>query len=74
MEWEPEKSDQGKPDYNFGLNTALLAIIAVVGLAVLYSITRLPEGDPYAKCQRIIGMDGACEADVAISQMKRSRL
>ena len=54
-----------EPDYNISLNTALLIIIAVVGLAILYHVTRLPEGHPYAECQRIIGMDGACEAEVA---------
>lgn len=45
--------------------------IAAFGLAILYHVTRLPEGHPYAKCQRIIGSDGACRADVAIDQMRR---
>ncbi|WP_447752044.1 hypothetical protein [Sphingopyxis fribergensis] len=73
MEREPEKKPKGEPDYNISLNTALLAIVAVIGLAILYNVTRLPAGDPYAKCQRIIGMDGACEAEVAASQMMRGR-
>ena len=73
MEWEPEKKTEGEPDYNISLNTALLAIVAIIGLAILYNVTRLPAGDPYAKCQRIIGMDGACEAKVAMSQMARGR-
>ncbi|AJA10145.1 Putative membrane protein [Sphingopyxis fribergensis] len=60
-----------EPDYNISLNTALLVIIAIVGLAILYHVTRLPEGHPYAKCQRIIGMDGACKAEVAASRMMR---
>lgn len=71
MEWEPDpSSNKGE-----GSNTThlLLSIVAIIGLAILYHVTRLPAGDPYAKCQRIIGMDGACEADVAISQMKRGR-
>ncbi|GGJ52593.1 hypothetical protein CDQ92_15050 [Sphingopyxis bauzanensis] len=74
MEWEPEKKTKGESDSNVSLNTALLAIIAVIGLAILYKVTRLPETDPYAKCQRIVGMDGACEADVAAGQMMRGRL
>lgn len=73
VEWEPEDRAKGEPDHNVSLNTALLAIVAVIGLAILYHVTRLPAGDPYAKCQRIIGMDGACEAEVAASRMMRGR-
>lgn len=71
VEWEPDPSS-GKGD-GFSTTHLLLSVITVIGLAILYNVTRLPAGDPYAKCQRIIGMDGACEADVAISQMRRGR-
>lgn len=72
MEWEPDpSSSKGE---GFTTTHLLLAIIAVIGLAILYNVTRLPDGDPYAKCQRIIGHDSACRADVAYSQMMRGRL
>jgi len=71
VEWEPDPS----PDKGEGFTTThlLLGVIAIIGLAILYSVTRLPDGDPYAKCQRIIGHDTACRADVAIRQMQRGR-
>lgn len=73
MEWEPEKNGENEPDYNISLNTALLAIVAIIGLAILYNVTRLPEGHPYAKCQMIIGMDGKCKAEAAGRLMMRGR-
>lgn len=71
MEWEP-KPDDGTGS-GFTLTHGLLVVIAVIGLAILYNMTRLPAGDPYAKCQQIIGHDTSCRADVAISQMRRGR-
>lgn len=49
----------------------IILTIAVFGLGILYYVTRLPEGHPYAACQRIIGMDGACEAEVAGKMIMR---
>lgn len=72
MEWEPDPSSNKAEGFN--MTHLLLSVVAIIGLAILYNVTRLPAGDPYAKCQRIIGMDGACEAEVAYSQMMRGRL
>ncbi|GAO79766.1 hypothetical protein [Sphingopyxis sp. C-1] len=72
MEWEPDpSSSKGE---GFTTTHLFLVIIAIIGLAILYNVTRLPKGDPYAKCQRIIGHDTACRADVAYNQMMRGRL
>lgn len=55
-----------------GQQTAwIVGTLIVMALAFAYWATRLPDGDPYAKCQRIIGMDRACEAEVAARQMMR---
>ena len=63
VEQEPDPS----PKKGEGLTTTqlLLGVIAVIGLAILYQVTRLPEGHPFKECERIIGMDSACEARIA---------
>lgn len=69
VEREPDPS----PKKGDGLTTTqlLLGVIAVIGLAILYQVTRLPEGHPFKECERIIGMNSACEARVAASRMMR---
>lgn len=68
MEWEPDPSP-GKGE-GFTTTHLLLCVIAVIGLAILYNVTRLPQGHPFKECERIIGMDQACEARIAAHALK----
>ena len=55
-----------------GQQTAwIVGTLIAIALAFAYWATRLPESDPFAKCQRIIGYDSACRAKVAASQMMK---
>jgi hypothetical protein len=47
----------------------IVGAIVVVGLAILYVITRDDPSSPYAQCQMIIGHDHACEADIAAKRL-----
>ena len=50
----------------------IVGAIALALWAILFFMTRLPESNDYAKCQRIIGpMDQQCKSDVAIKHLSR---
>lgn len=72
VEWEPDPS----PNKGAGFTTThlMLGIIAVIGLAILYNVTRLPEGHPLKECERIIGMDRSCESKIRIREMMKGNL
>lgn len=53
-------------DMTRGQQTAwIVGVIAVIGLAILYNVTRLPDNHPWKECEQIIGMDRACTARIA---------
>lgn len=57
-------------DMTRGQQTAwIVGTLIAIALAFAYWATRLPESDPFAECQRIIGHDNACRAKVAARQM-----
>jgi hypothetical protein len=59
-------------DMTRGQQTAwIVGTLIVMALAFAYWATRLPDGDPYAECQRIIGHDNACRAEVAAGLVMR---
>ena len=48
----------------------IVGAILLIGLTILYNVTRLPDGHPFKECERIIGMDRACEARIAAHAVK----
>jgi hypothetical protein len=71
MEWEPDQS----PKKGEGLTATqmLLAVVAVIGLAILYNVTRLPEGHPFKECEHIFGVDQRCSAKIAARNIMMGR-
>ncbi len=61
--------EQPKPtpaDMTRGQQTTwIVGAIAVVGIAILYNVTRLPDNHPWKECEQIVGMDRACTARIA---------
>lgn len=47
----------------------IVGAIVLMGLAVLYVLTRLPEGHPDKECQGVIFMDRACTANNAANRL-----
>lgn len=68
VEWEPDQPPSRSK--GFATTHLLLCVIAVIGLAILYNVTRLPDNDPFKECERIIGMDQACQARIAGHALK----
>lgn len=69
-----EQQEKARPDMTRSVQTLwILGAMAVALWVVGYFMTRLPDANPYAKCQRIIGpMDDRCKSDVAIGILNRS--
>lgn len=49
----------------------IVGAILAVGLAILFVLTRYPEGHPYEDCQLIFGDDRSCKAMVDARAMMR---
>lgn len=68
-----EQPYNDKADITRGQQTAwIVGVIAVVGMAILYNVTRLPDNHPWKECEQIIGMDRACTARIAGSELMKS--
>lgn len=67
--FEPTEDSEPKAqssDMSRGQQTVwIVGTIAVVGMAILYNVTRLPDNHPWKECERIIGMNDACVARIA---------
>lgn len=76
QETEPTKNEPREPtsaDMSRSLQTIwIVSVIAVIGLGILYSLTRLPDNHPWKECEQIIGMDGACKARIARRELMRA--
>ena len=68
-----QEQDKTRGDMTRSTQTLwILGAMAVALWAVCYFVTRLPESNDYAKCQRIIGpMDQQCKTDVAVDHLRR---
>jgi hypothetical protein len=62
VEWEPDPSS-GKGE-GFTKTHLLLSVIAIIGLAILYQVTRLPDGHPHKECETLFGVDRECRFNI----------
>lgn len=70
---EQESDPSPNRSESFTKTHLMLAFIAIIGLAILYNVTRLPDGHPFKECERIIGMDERCKTDIAITNIMKGR-
>jgi hypothetical protein len=70
---EGTENKKRRSEMSRGAQTAwIVCTIILVGLALLYQMSRLPSDHTFAKCQTLFGRDEICESTVRLdAEIKR---